>query len=272
MMTLDILICTIGERINRVPQMLLPQRDNVNYIVSWQTDGVSFGQFSALTQAFSSRRDVKVFTLEGRGLSRNRNNAIDHSTADICLIADDDCLYTAEQIDRIMQVYQSNTIDDIICFMASTFDGQPLKHYPIASRSYAEALKEGYYPSSVEITFRRQRIDGLRFNEQFGLGSGRYAFGEEFIFMKDAADRRLNILFKNETIVRTEGSTTGGKFLTDPLYQQSKGAVFGYCYPRSQAVILCLKEAYHHMRHNKANPFTILKNMLYGVNHCNTRS
>lgn len=272
MMTLDILICTIGERINRVPQMLLPQRDDVNYIVSWQTDGMSFNQFSALTQAFSSRRDVRVFTLEGKGLSRNRNNAIDHSTADICLIADDDCTYTAEQIDRIMQTYQSNTIDDIICFMASTDEGHPLKHYPAASCCYAEALKEGYYPSSVEMTFRRQRIGDLRFNEQFGLGSGKYAFGEESVFMKDAADRRLNILFKNTTIVKTEGVTTGSKFLTDPLYQTAKGAVFGYCYPYGHAVVLCLKEAFHHMRYSKANPFTILKNMLYGVNHCHTRS
>ena len=272
MMTLDILICTIGERISRVPQMLLPPREDVRYIVSWQTSGASFGQFSTLTEAFSSRRDVQVFTLDGKGLSRNRNNAIEHSTADICLIADDDCTFSNPQIDRIIQAYRSNTIDDVICFMAYTRDGKPLKRYPDRSLSYSEAVKEGYYPSSVEITFRRQRIGDLRFNEEFGLGSGKYAFGEESVFLKDATNRRLNILFKHDTIVQTDAGTTGSKFLTDPSFQRSKGAVFGYCYPRSQAIMLCVKEALHYMRSGKANPITILINMLHGVNHRNSRT
>ena len=36
MMTLDILICTIDEGIEKVPKVLMPPRDGVRYVVSMQ--------------------------------------------------------------------------------------------------------------------------------------------------------------------------------------------------------------------------------------------
>lgn len=270
MLTLDILICTIGQRIRRVPQMLLAPRTDVKYIVSWQTDMTTPDDFMWMASAFSTRPDVQVFTMDGAGLSRNRNNALLHSTSSICLIADDDCHYTDECIDRILSTYQSNTIDDIICFMAADSDGHPIKRYPVSSMAYSAAMQTGYYPSSVELTFRRDRIGDLKFNERFGLGSGCFISGEESIFLHDASERHLNILFKNQTVVQTDAATTGTRCPTDPDVLAAKGAVFAYCYPLHQAIWMCLKEAVHHARFNHVNPFTVFHNMMYGVKRSHT--
>ena len=35
-MKLEILICTIDDGINRVAEMLMPRREDVGYLVSWQ--------------------------------------------------------------------------------------------------------------------------------------------------------------------------------------------------------------------------------------------
>ena len=38
-MILELLICTINEGVRRVPNILLPQIENVRYLVSWQQTG-----------------------------------------------------------------------------------------------------------------------------------------------------------------------------------------------------------------------------------------
>ena len=61
-MILELLICTINEGVRRVPNILLPQIENVRYLVSWQQTGtVSIGLPKEL-----NRPDVRVITLEGR--------------------------------------------------------------------------------------------------------------------------------------------------------------------------------------------------------------
>ena len=91
--TLDILISTIGTGVEAIPRMLLPERQGVRYVVSVQHTCPA--SEVTIPQELTSRPDVTVVLLPGKGLSRNRNNAISMASADICLIADDDCRYTA---------------------------------------------------------------------------------------------------------------------------------------------------------------------------------
>ena len=91
-MTLQLLICTFNDGIKRIPDLLLPPIDGVEYLVSWQ-QADDFTPHE-LPEEIADRSDVEVTTLPGLGLSRNRNNCFLHASADICLICDDDCRYT----------------------------------------------------------------------------------------------------------------------------------------------------------------------------------
>lgn len=250
-LTLDIMICTIGDGIFRVSDMLLPERPDVRYTVSVQNPGNK----TDIPALLSSRPDVNVSFVDGTGLSRNRNNALSMATGDICLIADDDNRYLTEYIDNILDAWSGNPDADIITFQAQTYDGAPLHPYPAP------------YVCSVEITFRRSSVigHGLRFDERFGLGSQLLCAGEEDVFMADAQRAGLNIKYIPKIIVQTQGVTTATGFIGNKKLQITKGATFRHVYGVCGAVWRSLKEAGWYLIHKGANPLPILFNMIRGI-------
>lgn len=87
-MTLDILICSLNKGIVRVQDVLLEPQEGVRYIVSYQYTDERY--LDLIPKSLSERPDVSVFRYKGQGLSANRNLALDKSTADIIMYADDD--------------------------------------------------------------------------------------------------------------------------------------------------------------------------------------
>lgn len=222
-MTLQLLICTINEGIRRIPSMLLPERDDVKYLVSWQKTGTVSVE---LPEELTQRADVEVYTLDGRGLAVNRNNALRHATGDILLLADDDSSYKPEYFDIILRTFRRYVHADIICFQAIDRSGNYLKRYSAKPWTYAQRPR-GTHISSVEIAFRRSTSLPL-FDERFGLGSKYLACGEEEIFLHEAFLGGKKIIFIPETIVETDPNTTGKRFLTFAAARRAKGAVLCY--------------------------------------------
>ncbi len=268
-MTLDILICTLNGGIEQVPRVLLPQRPGVGYVVSMQYTDSSY--LNDVPAVLRERKDVKLTYLAGKGLSRNRNNALLHSSADICLIADDDNKYQNMYLDRIFVYMTGNTDVDIALFKATTDGVHWLKPtYPRHSTSYEDAIRQGYYPSSVEMVIRRKQLlhEGVLFNERFGLGSDVFCSGEESIFIADALRHKMKVHYFPELIVQTPGCTTGSKFASSPDLQVSKGATFCYCYGRHRALWLSLKESLWYLIHKGKSPISIFRNMYKGITLC----
>ena len=218
-MTLQLLICTIDRGIDQVAQLLLPTATDISYVVSWQhstTDEHRDVPASLL------RDDVQVFHLEGRGLSRNRNNCLRHASADVCLICDDDCRYTASGLQAILDTFVSHPDTDLATFvMQNPYCSKP---YPTTSIDLKHRPK-GYYPTSFEIAFRLQSVQGrLQFNEHFGLGAELFHCCEEEIFIHDAQSLGLHCHFYPITIVEHDHPTTDASRATTPGVLMGKGA------------------------------------------------
>lgn len=261
-MILEVHICTIGEGIEKVAKQFLAPRNDVRYLVSWQIDNPMTAVKVQMMETFK-REDVRLFTIQGKGLSRNRNNALMRAEGDIILISDDDCTFSNKQFDDIINTYNENgNKADIILFKASS-NGEDLKSYPSTTTGYNQAMRhKGYYPSSVEMTMKIDCAKALRFNENFGIGCNKYISGEESVFLKDAEKAHKRIIFVPKTIVDTPKATTGKQFLDNPEVQRAKGATFRYCYPPLEAFLRCVKESLHFWIFDGKNPFTILNNML----------
>lgn len=251
--TLDILICTVSDRLAGVPDMLLAERDGVRYIVSVQHTCPALEV--KIPWELEFRADVTIGLLEGMGLSRNRNNAIGMASASICLIADDDNRYLPGHIDTILDEWQKNPDADIITFQAQDYDGAPLHPYPAP------------YVCSVEITFRLSSIRdrGLMFDNRFGLGSPLLCAGEEEVFITNARRAGLSIRYVPRVIVQTAGSTTGIGLIGNRKLQLSKGATFRYVYGTGSAIWRSFREAGWYLLHKGANPLPILINMIKGI-------
>lgn len=251
MITLDILICTIDSGIENVADVLMPPCDGIHYVVSMQYTDKNF--LRLVPAKLKERHDVTLTFIEGRGLSRNRNNAIEHATGDVMVIADDDNRYTKALIENILEGYEAHPNADIIHFQALNMDGMPLHPYPAD------------YVSSVEMTFRKEV--STRFNEHFGLGSEKLCSGEEQVWLRDARNDGYNIVYVPKPIVRTNAVTTGNSFVGNKKMQRSKGATFCYVYGRSNAIWRSIKESGWWFVHRKANPIVIFLNMMEGVNY-----
>lgn len=225
-MKLNVLICTLNDGIAKVSDILLPQRADVDYIVSMQYTQEAYLQ--QIPQVLHERTDVRVVTLPGKGLSRNRNNALKHASGDIALIADDDVRYCDEYFDRVIAAFAKDQKLDVAQFMIKALDGGYIKDYPQYSYTYP-CVAKGMYVTSPEIALRVASVQGrLFFDERFGLGSPYFVCGEEEVLFYDAYHMGLTIRFFPEYAVEAPSDSTGMRTYTDEKVMMAKGAVHYY--------------------------------------------
>lgn len=219
------MICTYGaDGIKRVALSQHPSVPEVEYLVGWQIDDTECPIPEEL-----NRHDFKIFRHATKGLSRNRNYLLSKATAPILLISDDDVDYTPLQLKSVINAFDSNPEYDIITFRYDSTKSK--KRYPNHS-FYLWNAPKGYYTTSFEIGIRNKYyLSTLKFNESFGIGSGIFIAGEEDIFLHDCKKKKLKGIFIPITICTHTGDTTSERNLYNPLYIQTKGAVFIHIHP-----------------------------------------
>lgn len=204
MKTVDILICTLDEGIYSAQNVVGERRDNIKYIISWQR--LSSTQIE-VPEKFINRDDVFIYELSGKGLSRNRNNALRYAESDICFIADDDVEYDFDKLQELVNYYESNPEIDLITFKYRTKCNG--KQYPVGSFDLRNK-PNNFNISSIEISFKRKSVQGrIFFNELLGLGSPKAGAGEDDIFILDCLDSGLKCCYLPITVVTHNDSTTG---------------------------------------------------------------
>ena len=219
MLTIQFLISTLGKRIAQAAKVLLPPMERVSYVVVWQRNGIGS---DALPAELKEREDVSIVEDNGKGLARSRNIALENATADLLVITDDDNRYDTAAIELIRNAFEKHPTAGLIQFQALSMEGKPLRNYPAFPYAY-ETRPRGTYFCSVELVMRR-KANLPRFDERFGLGA-ELGCGEEEVFVHEAVKRGVKMIYVPQPLVRTDGATTGGRFLTDAAVQRAKGAV-----------------------------------------------
>ena len=124
-----------------------------------------------------------------RGLSVSRNLAVDNSKADVCLISDDDEVFTTQLEEKIRQAYLELPDADVIIFKMSNR----------ATKLGNATRRLGKYDllrvSSWQISFKLSSIRGkVFFDTNLGAGTGNGA-GEENKFLLDCYKNKLKIYY-----------------------------------------------------------------------------
>ncbi len=263
-MKLDVLICTLDEGIIRVPEVLITPHKNVTYVVSMQYTDEAMLQL--IPQTLREREDVQIVTMAGKGVSRNRNHALQAAQGDIALIADDDVKYCHEYFDCIIDTMQSNKDVDVAHFKILSTDGGVVKEYPPTEFRHPQ-VPRGMYVSSIEIVLRVASVRGkVRFDERFGLGSSHFICGEEDIFLCDAARAGLEIAYFPHYIVEHPSESTGSRTYTDERVMMARGAVQYYLHG-STAWLRMSKFAFMSAVRGKGKFMQLLRGTFKGINH-----
>ncbi len=262
-MNLQLLICTIDDRIARVPAMLLPPTAGISYVVSWQRTAGT--KVSDVPKELLMRPDLKLASMAGRGLSRNRNNALDRANGDVCLVCDDDCHYELAQLQQLAATFAGNPTLDVAAFMMNN-TAQP-KSYPSHSFGLGKYPK-GYYITSMELAFRPAslRKAGLRWDERWGIGSAQLGCGEEELLVRQAVRAGLDCRFFPITVVTTHAATTGQAERPSAAVLRGKGAWMLEAYPHTALLRAVLTARRLAKRHGMPMAGT-LRHLLHGISY-----
>ncbi len=176
------------------------------------------------TDSRVTENNITMISCKERGSSNSRNMALKNATGDICLVADDDVGYVDGMENIVLGAFEKYPDADIITFQIVTPEGNPFNAgYPQQSQwhNWRSILR----CASIEIAFRRDAVlkAGLSLDTNFGLGS-KYRVHDEIIFLKDAMDKGLKLLYLPIPIVIHPAESSGTDF-NDHLVT-SKGAAF----------------------------------------------
>ena len=133
---------------------------------------------------------AKMFSTTERGLTKSRNMALLKSTADICLLCDDDEVFVPEYEERILKAYENLPEADVIVFKMK--NRQPSFDDKIIRLRFPYTMKV----SSWQISFRRECLlkAGVEFDELLGAGTGNGA-EEELKFLWDCEKAGLKMFY-----------------------------------------------------------------------------
>lgn len=261
-MTLDVLICCIDKGIVRINDTLADPRDDVHYIMSYQYTDERY--LDLIPQALRNRHDVTLYTYKGRGLSANRNLALEKATADLVMYLDDDTRLTENTFDTIFGVMEEHADIDVAFFCASTYTGKPLKNYP-SEECVINQMPEQYTISAIEMVARRRSIQGrVRFDERFGLGTPFLTCGEEDIWMIDAQKANLSMRYFPIKIVETSTLLKKAMIYVDAGVQRSYGAISYYKYGR-KAWVKCFNYAVQSSKNRMCHFWPFMRHMAEGI-------
>jgi len=153
------------------------------------------------------QNNCRVIHTNEIGLSNSRNLAIKNSKKEICLLSDDDIIYSSDFIKTIKRSFTENKSADIITYQASNELGESFKDYPRLKTHNKRSIS---IINSFLIAFRRESIikNNIQFDSKFGLGSI-FETGDEYIFLRNALEKNLNIIHCPKVILSHKSISSG---------------------------------------------------------------
>ena len=185
---------------------------------------------------------VTVINSLERGISNSRNLALKNATSDWCLIADDDLEYVANFEKIISEGISKYPKSGLISFEVVTEKGELFNDYPVKSMESTGVFTKMNL-TSFEILLNRKEVfeKGVTFNTNFGLGSGKFYCGEEFVLVREIeCNIRKKVSFYKGIIVQHPWLNTGRKFCSETYYI-TKGAIYAKAFPRSYSFWIMLQ-------------------------------
>lgn len=158
-----------------------------------QTDAVVGNQGAKdSVEDFSYRGNrITFYNSTQRGVGRNRNLVLEHSDADVCILADDDLRFVDGYPERMKKAMEIAPDADIWVF--NLIEKTP-QRYRIEKPML---LNKGNYGKfgAARLALRRSAVmdAGIRFSLLFG-GGAKYGAGEDTLFLKECLDKRLKLV------------------------------------------------------------------------------
>lgn len=203
---------------------------------------------------------VRMITCSDRGLSKSRNLALMNSTADICILCDDDVKYVNNYRSIIENAFKELPDADVIVFNIKQINSEYQTERMIERVTKIPSYK-AY--GSVRIAFKRKSIidNNISFNELFGAGSGMYGMAEDSLFFRNIHKCKLNAYTYPQVIAEVNFSSSTWFNGFNEKYYYDMGAYLSAAYP----VLKYLFMFYYPIRTRKMTRLSVVKILAYIV-------
>lgn len=185
----------------------MKQKDLFKYRqMNIQTDAVIANQAerTEYIEKLINGKAVKMITTAERGVGINRNMALMYSSADICLLSDDDVVYVEGYEKTIIKAFEKIPEADVIIFNINNLNKERADPEQI-KKIHRVRLYNFIRYGAPNIAFRRKSI--MRKNVWFSLlfgGGTEYSAGEDSLFLRDIMKKGLKIYAFPEKIADVE--------------------------------------------------------------------
>lgn len=237
-MTVEVLVAAMYQKDHSLLEKMNIQTD---VIVGNQCDYDSVERFTY------RGRHAMYLNFAERGVGLNRNNALMRTDGDICLFADDDCVYVDGYEQIILSAYARHPNADVIIFnMHETRNGGAMEDRVFRERRAGRKGISSFGTVLVSAKTESLKQANIVFHRSFGGGST-YSSGEDTIFLQDCCKKNMRIYTCPDTIgeVHNEKSTWFHGYNDKFFYD--KGVLFKQLYPRIAWAI----SIYHGVKHRK---------------------
>ncbi|UTZ40104.1 glycosyltransferase family A protein [Vibrio campbellii] len=222
--TIDVLISTMGDGINRVYSQRHPIQSRVRYILVHQVTP-DYSNSSEISKWLEGREDIIYLPFIEKGLSNSRNRALDAASAEIVMFCDDDVCYLPSAYKIVRNTLNQREID-IATFKVQTPEGEGLKNY--SEHSYQHNWRSVLKVSSIEVAAKRESIKNIRFDTYFGLGTALPA-SEENIFLLDCLKQGLKLQYV-PSFINLHPKESSGRDWSNQAMRSSKLTFFYRCF------------------------------------------
>ncbi len=213
---------------------------------------------------------AEMVTTATRGLSKNRNLAIEYSApdADYIMFSDDDLVFSDNYEELILKEFEAHPKACVIKFnlydMSKTrkISMKKIEHYKKATRLNVSSS------GVCGLVIRRQALIkyNLRFNEYFGTGTENYC-GEDSIFLQEIINKKIPFYLSPIEIAGIDQTETSWFEGYNDKYFRVTGRAFATMYPKASK-LLAIRSSYRFSKRKNCNMKfkEILKCYYNGIN------
>lgn len=183
----------------------------------------------------SNNVNVNVINTRDTGLSKSRNIGLLIAKYDIIHFLDDDVIIKKNAFSAYEYLFESN-LSILTGIMLNPYN-LPVKKYK--SNMFFHNFFSIMKVSAMECIFKREVfLGGVKYNENFGLGSNKYETGEENIILSDCLKSNLKIGFNPiPMIIHDDLNRDQNKYFNIDI-MKANGAVFSNIYGKILSIII----------------------------------
>ena len=231
------------------------------------TDAVIINQCDRFERTVSTinGNELKFYSFNERGVGRSRNHALMNSSADICMLADEDMIYVDGYEKIVLRAFKKNPKADIILFEIESLN--PERKCAVIKKNARITLFNGLKYGACRIAFKREKVirSNIWFSLMFG-GGAKYGSGEDSLFIYECIKKGLKLYTCKEKILDVKQDTSSWFTGYGEKYYKDKGALFAAMTPRYSKLLSVIFAAKWYQKYKSNYKFTqIVKLMFDGV-------